>query len=73
MVNIVLSVYYMWDFPGCACSKESTFQLDARDMDLILGSGRSPGLGYDNPLQCSWAHKELDTTEWVSTHMYYIT
>ena len=48
---------------------------DARDMDLILGSGRSPGLGNDNPLQCSclknpmnrglspWARKELDTTE----------
>ena len=50
---------------------------DVRDVDLIPGSGRSPGEGHDNPLQyycpenphgqrrllCPWVRKELDTTE----------
>ena len=26
---------------------------DARDVDSVPGSGRSPGGGHDNPLQCS--------------------
>ena len=50
---------------------------DVRDVDLIPGSGRSPGEGRDNPLQYSCpenphgqrrllfprVRKELDTTE----------
>ena len=52
---------------------------DARDVSSIPGSGRSPGVGIDNPLQSSclenphgqrslagyspWGHKELDVTE----------
>ena len=56
---------------------------DSRDMDLILGFGRSPGVGNGNPLQysclenphgqkslagCSpWGHKQLDKTELLST------
>ena len=52
---------------------------DVRDSGLILGSGRFPGEGHDNPLQYSclenphgqrslvgyspWGHKKLDTTE----------
>ena len=52
---------------------------DEGDMDLIPGSGRSPGGGQGNPLQSSclenphgqrslagyspWGHKESDTTE----------
>jgi len=30
---------------------------DIRDMGLILGSGRSPGVGHDNPLQYSCLEK----------------
>ena len=52
---------------------------DLRDGGMIPGSGRFPGGGYGNPLQCSclkyphgqrsllgyspWGHKELDITE----------
>ena len=52
---------------------------DIRDVDLIPGSGRSPGGGQGNPLQCSClenphgqrslagyspqGHTELNTTE----------
>ena len=56
---------------------------EVRDVGLIPGSGRSPGGGRGNPLQCSclenpsgqmspagyspWSHKELETTELLST------
>ena len=56
---------------------------NARDMVSVLGSGRSPGEGYGNPLQYSclenphgqrclvgyspWGHKESDMTEWLNT------
>ena len=56
---------------------------DARDTGSIPGLGRSPGEGCGNPLQYSclenphgqrsqvgyspWGHKELDTTERLST------
>ena len=59
---------------------------DIRDAGLIPGLGRSPGGGRGNPLQYSfledphgqrslvgyspWGHKELDTTERLSTHAY---
>ena len=49
---------------------------DTRDTGLILGLGRSPGVGNGNPLQYSclensmdkgsmhpWGHKELDMIE----------
>ena len=68
------------DFPGGTMVKNPPANArDAGDTDLILGSGRSPGGGHDNPLQYSclenphgqrslvcyspWGHKELDTTE----------
>ena len=50
---------------------------NARDTGLILGSGRYPGKGNAKPIQYSclknsmdrgpWGHKELDTTEQLST------
>ena len=59
---------------------------DARDVGLIPGSGRSPGGGLGNPLQCSclgnsmdrgaWraivhgGHKESDTTEYTHTQRH---
>ena len=61
--------------------KESTCNVG--DLGLISGLGRSPGGGHGNPLQYSclehphgqrslvgystWGHKELDTTERLST------
>ena len=57
---------------------------NAGDMGLILGSGRFPGGGHDNPVQYAclenphgqrslagyspWGRKELDTTEQLSRH-----
>ena len=56
---------------------------EAEDMGSIPGSGRSPGGGNGNPLQCSclenpmdrvtwwaspWGRKESDTTEGLSIH-----
>ena len=59
---------------------------DIRDTGSIPGSGRSPGGGYGNPLQCSCLEhlhgqrslagyspegcKELDMTERLSTHTH---
>ena len=33
---------------------------DARDAGLIPGSGRSPGGGHGNPLQCSCLENPID-------------
>ena len=59
------------------CGKESA--CDAGGLDLIPGSGRSPGEGNGYPLQYSglensiglyspWDHKESDGTERLSLH-----
>ena len=70
------------------CSKESACNArDTGDMGLIPESGRSPGEGNGNPLQCSclenpmdkgawWATvhgvgKESDVTERLSAHAHY--
>ena len=39
---------------------------DGRDMDLILGSERSPGGGNGNPLQCSCLENSMDRGAWWS-------
>ena len=66
--------------PSGLDGKESA--CNAGDPGLILGSGRSPGEGHDNPLHIlagefhgkrspvgysPWGHKELDMTEQLST------
>ena len=33
---------------------------EARDADLMPGLGRSPGVGNDNPLQCSYLEDPID-------------
>ena len=43
----------MLGFPGDSDSKESA--CNAGDLGSIPSSGRSPGGGNGNPLQCSWA------------------
>ena len=40
---------------------------DIRDVDLIPESGRSPGGGNDNPLQCSFLENPMDRGAWQST------
>ena len=36
-------------------------------MSLIAGSGRSPGEGNGNPLQCSWLENPVDREAWWAT------
>ena len=42
---------YIWGFPGGSVIKN--LPVNAGDMDLIPGLGRSPGEGNGNPLQYS--------------------
>ena len=75
--RIAWSYHSSRGFPGGSDGKESA--CNARDPDLIPGSGRSPGEGNGNPLQYSclenpmdrgalvgyspWGHKDLDMSE----------
>ena len=36
----------------------------ARDVGLIPGLGRSPGVGNDNPVQCSCLENPMDRGTW---------
>ena len=49
---------YYWGFSGGSVVKN--LPANARDVDLILGSGRSPGEGNDNPLQYSCLENPMD-------------
>ena len=40
---------------------------DARDMGLILGSGRCPGVGNGKPLQFSCSENSMDREVWQAT------
>ena len=40
---------------------------DLRGVDLITGSGRSPGGGHSNPLQCSCLENPVDRGAWWAT------
>ena len=40
---------------------------DARDAGSIPGSGRSPGEGNGNPLQCSCLGNSMDEGAWQAT------
>ena len=40
---------------------------DIRDSGLIPGSGRSPGGGHGNPLQCSCLENPMDRGAWRAT------
>ena len=49
------------DFPGGASGKELPASAgDVRDKGLIPGSGRSPGGGHGNPLQCSCLENPME-------------
>ena len=49
-------------FPGGSDGKESA--CSAGDLDLILGSGRSPGEGNGNPLQYFCLENPMDRGAW---------
>ena len=52
-------------FPGGSGSKEPS--CNARDRGSIPGSGRSPGEGNGNPLQCSCLENSMDRGAWLAT------
>ena len=42
---------------------------DTRDLDLIPGSGRSPGGGHCNPIQYSCLENPMDRgAQWATVH-----
>ena len=51
-------------FPGDSVGKET---YNAGNLDLIPGSGRSPGEGTGNPLQYSYLANPMDKEAWWST------
>ena len=52
----------MCDFPGGSAVKNPP--ANARDVGLISGSGRSPGVGKGNPLQYSCLGNPMDRGAW---------
>ena len=55
----------MRGFPDSLNSKE--YACNAGDPGLIPGSGRSPGEGHGNPLQCSCLENPMDRGAWWAT------
>ena len=63
-IYIYIHIKYMYIYMGFACSsagKESA--CNAGHLNLIPGSGRSPGEGISYPLQYSWASLVTQTVK----------
>ena len=57
-----------WGIPGGASGEEPTVNAgDIREAGSIPGSGRSPGEGHGNPLQCSCLENVMDRGAWQIT------
>ena len=54
-----------WGCPHSSVGKESAS--NAGDLGSIPGSGRSPGEGNGNPLQCSCLENPMDRGGWQAT------
>ena len=54
-----------WGFPGGSEVKASA--CSTGDLGSIPGSGRSPGEGNGNPLQCSCPENPMDGGAWWAT------
>ena len=55
----------MWGLPGGSAGKEPTCGAgDTGDAGSLPGSGRSPGGGHGNPLQCSCLENPTDVGAW---------
>ena len=63
--GIILYYHYHWGFLGGSDGKEST--CNAGELASIPGSGRSPGGGHGNPLQCSCLKNPMDRGAWWAT------
>ena len=52
----------LWGFSSGSIGKESAH--NAEDLGSIPGSGRSPGGGHGNPLECSCLENSMDRGAW---------
>ena len=59
---MTVSLNSLLDFPGFLDGKASAY--NAGDLDLIPGSGRSPGEGNGNPLQYPCLKNPMDRVAW---------
>ena len=63
--NPEFNTYMHSGFSRWLSGKESACNADvAGDAGLIRGSGRSPGGGHNNPLQCSCLESSIDRGAW---------
>ena len=61
------TLLYIWGFPGRSDGEESA--CNTGDLDLVPGSGRSPGEENGNPLQYSCLENPMDRGAWrVTVH-----
>ena len=69
-LHLLTFLWASWDFPGGVSGKEPACQCrKQRVMGSIPGSGRSPGEGNGNPLQCSWLENPTDRGAcWAAVH-----
>ena len=67
LTDLFLFIDSLW-FPGFAVVKGlPASEEDARDTGLIPGSGRFPGEGNGNPLQCSCLGSSMERGAWWAT------
>ena len=65
--SIYMSLIFNMGFPGGSEVKASAY--NAGDLGSIPESGRSPGEGNGNPLQCSCLENPMDGGAWwVTVH-----
>ena len=63
------SLIEKWVFlDGSAVKESACIAGDTRDTGLILGLGRSPGGGNENPLQYSCLKNSMDRGTWQEVH-----
>ena len=61
-------LYFIWALPGGSVVKNPLANAeDVGDASSIPGSGRSPGGGNGNPLQCSCLKNPMDRRAWWAT------
>ena len=60
--DLRIQINLIWGFPGGSVVKN--LPANAGDVDVIPGSGRSPGEGNGNPLQYSCLENPIDRAVW---------
>ena len=60
----------LMDFTHGSVAHESTCQCHTKDVGLIPGSGRSPGVGNGNPLQYSYMENSMGSIFWQATRLW---